>query len=373
MKKVCIFITTFFLTFSALGQNKVSIVIKSLPGRLLAEESIYISGSFNGWNPSDEQYKFNKDNNGHYLIVLNLPVGKYEFKITKGSWDKVEVSQDGKNIENRKLTVDGNMNLELFISGWQDKFISKKATSSASKNVRIVETTFFIPQLNRSRRIWVYLPDGYATAKTRYPVLYIQDGQNVFEDSSSFSGEWGVDEFLDSTGKKKCIVVAIDNGGDKRLNEYNPFDNARFGKGEGDAYLDFIVHTLKPYIQKKFRTIKSFKNTFIAGSSMGGLISMYAVLKYPKVFGGAGVFSPSFWITSEIDNYIEQKAKKVKSKIYFYAGMEEGESMVPGMLKVFEQMARKSKARMTTVIRSEGKHNEATWRKEFPFFYQWLR
>ncbi len=260
----------------------------------------------------------------------------------------------------------------LEIEDRQDKYPSKKTTSSASKNVRIIETSFFIPQLNRNRRVWIYLPENYTSSKTKYPVLYMNDGQNIFEDSSSFSGEWGVDEFLDSTSTKNCIVVAIDNGGDKRMNEYNPYDNTRFGKGEGDAYVDFIVKTIRPYIHKNYRVLKCRKKTIIAGSSMGGLISMYAALKYPKVFGGAGVFSPSFWVSPEIYSYIESKGKKVKSKFYFYAGKEEGESMVPDMLRAFEQMAKVSKSKMITVIRDDGKHNEATWRNEFPLFYNWV-
>lgn len=125
----------------------------------------------------------------------------------------------------------------------------------------------------------------------------MHNGQNLFEDSSSYSGEWGVDEYLDSIKLKKCIVVGIDHGGGKRMNEYCPFDHEEFGKGEGAAYVDFVAKKLKPFIDKKFRTIRGRQHTFIAGSSMGELISIYAVLRHPKVFGGAGVFSPSFWVS----------------------------------------------------------------------------
>jgi predicted alpha/beta superfamily hydrolase len=95
-------------------------------------------------------------------------------------------------------------------------------------------------------------------------------------------------------------------------------------------------------------------------------------LKYPKVFGGAGVFSPAFWITPQLKNIDPKKAKKVKGKIYFYGGQQESETMIPDMLAVFDQMRRHSKAKMETVIRAEGKHNEPTWRAEFPLFIQWL-
>ena len=244
--------------------------------------------------------------------------------------------------------------------------------SSASGNVIIIDTAFGIPQLQRSRKIWIYLPAGYSTSKKKYPVLYMHDGQNVFDNATSYAGEWGVDEFLDSVKLKESIVVAIDNGLNKRMNEYNPYDSERFGKGEGGLYVDFLVKTLKPYIEKKYRTKKCRKSRFIAGSSMGGLISLYAVLKYPRVFGGAGIFSPAFWVAPKIYDDIQSRGRKVKGKLYFYAGKQEGETMVPYMLKAFEALTSVSRSKISTVIRDEGKHNEATWRKEFPLFYEWL-
>jgi predicted alpha/beta superfamily hydrolase len=251
---------------------------------------------------------------------------------------------------------------------------TKSDTSTASKNVHIIDTAFFIPQLGRYRRVWLYLPESYKTSKNRYPVLYMHDGQNVFEEKTSFSGEWGVDEAIDTLGSEvgELIVVAIDNGGAKRMTEYNPYDHEKFGKGEGDAYVDFIVNTLRPYINKNYRTKRSSKYTYTAGSSMGGLISLHAILKYPNRFGGAGVFSPAFWVAPQIKDDVNKRAKKVKGKIYFFAGQQEGETMVPDMLSVFELFSTRSKAKLTSVIRSEGKHSESTWRNEFPLFYKWL-
>jgi predicted alpha/beta superfamily hydrolase len=134
-----------------------------------------------------------------------------------------------------------------------------------------------------------------------------------------------------------------------------------------------LAKTLKPFIDKKYRTCRKRKKTFVAGSSMGGLISMYAVLRYPKVFGGAGVFSPAFWVSgNNIFDDIKKKGKKVRSRIYFYGGKREGDGMVQNMLKAFTRMAKVSKSKMITVIRDEGKHNEARWRVEFPLFYTWL-
>lgn len=348
--------------------------IKTLPSYHPGGSDIFLAGSFNGWNPQDEKYRFEKDAQGNYYIDLTLADGVYEYKLTRGGWDKAESEKDGSGAPNRVLNIPADTIITLVVKEWADRFPAAPKKSTASKQVHIIDTAFLIPQLKRTRRVWIYLPKGYAkNARTRYPVLYMQDGQNLFDEATAYSGEWGVDEFLDSA-KRPCIVVAVDHGGAKRLNEYNPYDNDRFGTGEGDLYVDFLVKTLKPYIDKKYRTLKDKKNTVIAGSSMGGLISLYAVLKYPGIFGGTGVFSPAFWISgTKIFEDISKKGKAVNSKIYFYGGKLEGETMVPDMLKAFETMSAVSRSKMTVVIRDEGKHNEPTWRKEFPLFYQWMR
>jgi len=218
------------------------------------------------------------------------------------------------------------------------------------------------------------LPPGYATSGKRYPVLYMHDGQNVFDDLTSFAGEWGVDETLDSIGNHsgEMIVVAVDHGGTQRLNEYCPYDMEKHGTGEGDEYVDFLAKTLKPFIDKTYRTEKTKKNTFIAGSSMGGLISMYALLKYPRVFGGAGIFSPAFWVGPKIFDDIKARGAKVNSRIYFYCGEREGETMVPDTEKAFSEMRKVSRSRMVCVVRADGKHSEWVWKEEFPLFYLWL-
>ena len=215
--------------------------------------------------------------------------------------------------------------------------------SSASRNVHIIDTAFFIPQLNRYRRIWIYLPPSYSKSRKKYPVLYMHDGQNVFDNATSFAGEWGVDEALDSMSSQfgEMIVVAVDNGGQTRMSEYSPSDN-KYAKAEGEAYVDFMVKTLRPYINKHYRAKKCRKHNFIAGSSMGGLIYFYALVKYPKKFGGAGIFSPSFWIAPEFKDLPADQAKKIKGKIYMFAGMQESEHMVPDMLQVFENLKKSS-------------------------------
>ncbi len=128
------------------------------------------------------------------MITLILPAGLHEYKITRGGWNKVETEEGGMPTENRKLSVTKDTTIGLSILHWADHFPEKPRPRTANKNVYIIDSAFFIPQLNRHRRIWIYLPEDYTISKKKYPVIYMHDGQNVFDAATSFAGEWGVDE-----------------------------------------------------------------------------------------------------------------------------------------------------------------------------------
>ena len=148
----------------------------------------------------------------------------------------------------------------------------------------------------------------------------MHDGQNLFDNATSYSGEWGIDEYLDSIftlGKKEVIVVGIDNGLSKRMNEYNPYSFRQYGKGEGDEYVDFLVKNLKPFIDKHYRTLPGKKNTYIAGSSMGGLISLYAVLKYPE-FSEEQEYSPRLSGPHRVLTALLFQKQKILMQDYFF-------------------------------------------------------
>lgn len=337
----------------------------------------YLASNKNQWNPADTSFQFKKNEKGLYSWVHVFEKGTtIDFKFTKGSWDNVECSRSGNDINNRSVKTDTAKCLVFYVDGWKDMFPSHPKQHTASANVHIIDTAFFIPQLNRTRRIWIYLPTGYATNGKRYPVMYMHDGQNLFDEFTSSNGEWGVDECLDSLikkGTRGCVIVGIDCG-PKRVNEYNPYDTKRFGKGEGGQYIDFIVKTLKPYIDAHYRTLPTKENTIIAGSSVGGLISYYAILKYPAVFGKAGIFSPSFWIAPEIKNATDSLGNKVTGKLFFYIGAREDntDDDANNMLDIERRLKKVSKVSIYSIIDLEGKHNEIAWRKQFPLFYKYM-
>jgi predicted alpha/beta superfamily hydrolase len=356
------------------AQFSVRLVVTSVAAK--PNEDIYVAGNFNGWNPKDENYKlkpFGGSRKG--IVIKDLAAGNYAFKFTRGSFDKVESMADGRDISDRVLEVNADLSQEFTIAGWKDDYPERPKPYTASPQVRIIDTAFKIPQLNRTRRIWVYLPKGYATASKRYPVLYMQDGQNLFNEQTAAFGEWGVDECLDTLQQKlgkECIVVGIDNAGAFRKQEYDPYDDATSGKGEGKAYAEFLVKNLKPFIDNKYRTLKGRENTFIAGSSLGGLFSFWAAIQYPDVFGAAGVFSPSFWVSDQIFADAEKFNAAVMSRFYMSAGKMEPADMVSNNEKMAALMQKKQKYDIRLVTDPLGRHNEKTWRKEFEAFYYWL-
>jgi alpha-amylase len=267
------------------------------------------------------------------------------------------------------------------VVGWRDGSPRPRAPASATPSVSILDSAFAMPQLGRTRRVWLYLPPGYATSRVRYPVLYMHDGQNVFDAATSFAGEWGVDETLDSLqarGDGGAIVVAVDNGQQKRFDEYSPWRNAQLGGGEGDAYVDFLAQTLKPYIDQHYRTLPDRLHTGVAGSSMGGLISLYAALKYPDVFGRVGVFSPAFWVAPSIYAVARRAHPRPGTRIYMVTGGQEGDT--PEVyVKDHQRMVDTLRAAgfaigrdVQAAVRPDGKHAEWFWRREFPAAYQWL-
>ena len=256
---------------------------------------------------------------------------------------------------------------------------AQERVSTAAENVKIISEKFEIPQLNTTRRIWIYLPPNYKQSGKKYPVMYLQDGQNLFDDQTSYAGEWQIDETLNQLfkeGKGEVIVVGIDNGDEKRIEELSPFKNEKYGGGKGELYLKFIVETLKPYIDKNYRTKTNRKNTTLGGSSLGGLISVYGAVKYPKIFGNVLAFSPAFWFNSkELNQFIAVEQVNLKNqKYYFIQGKHEDEGMDEETLKVINNIKRK-KVKPKNIYFEEdeaGKHNELFWRRVFPAAFLWL-
>jgi len=249
--------------------------------------------------------------------------------------------------------------------------------ASAQPNVQVLENAVQIPGLNRERTLRVYLPPGYEQGNKRYPVMYMHDAQNLFDAATSYAGEWGVDEILNDLAKSEgleLIVVGIDNGQEHRNTELSPWANEHLGEPEGAEYTRFIVEVVKPFIDKKYRTKKGRPHTAIMGSSLGGLISHYALYTYPKVFSKAGIFSPSYWVSNKVFDLTKENPVPANTRLYMVVGKKEG----PGMYENMEKMYAFIKAQghpadhISAETNLEGEHNEAFWNSEFADAVKWL-
>jgi alpha-glucosidase len=293
----------------------------------------------------------------------------------------VEKDSGGNEISNRTFTFGSSSSIvDVTISNWASAGSGSNSTTAA--NVKIMSTDFYMPQLNRTRRIWLYFPPDYETSGKSYPVLYMHDGQNLFDAATSFSGEWEVDETLnniDKQGKQVPIVVGIDNGSE-RLAEYTPWPNSQYGGGEGDKYIQFIVETLKPYVDKHFRTLPDRENTGIAGSSLGGLISQYGSLKYQEIFSKAGLFSPSYWFSDSVWAFTHDIGKQHDMRFFQLCGtnesndVDESEKMVSEIHQMNDTLVKIGFGpdKIFNKIVTGGQHNEKLWRENFEEAYLWL-
>jgi predicted alpha/beta superfamily hydrolase len=373
-KSVAILFLCFFFHLIAFGQ--LTFRLTSIPADTPEGDNIYVAGNFNGWNAGSSDYILTEVSDGILEYTFSPNPGLLEYKFTRGSWETVEGNNTGGYLPNRTYNyTGGEVTLELSIATWEGQ---SGGSSSAADNVEIIDD-FYMPQLDRNRRIWLYLPPDYENTTKSYPVLYMHDGQNVFDQATSAFGEWEVDESLNALfeeGDDGVIVVAIDNDNLERLNEYSPWVNPQYGGGDGDDYIDFIVETLKPYIDDNYRTLDGREHTGIMGSSMGGLISLYGAIEHQDVFSKAGVFSASFWFSNQCYSHVSNTGKEEEMKIYLIAGALEGSGggQVTDMYAMYNTLlnAGFSETEVVAIDHPNGQHSEWYWAREFPDAYEWL-
>ncbi len=375
-KAILFLLLNLFGLFNLTAQ--LTIIVDAIPANTPENDPIHIAGSFQGWEPGSAAYQLAEDTTEN-RFHLDLPsgTGDIEFKFTRGSWEKVEGDENGNFVPNRFYSGNEGDTLYLQILGWEDLDGNGGGQSTAADNVQILTDSFYMPQFNEYRRVWLYLPPDYHDTNVDYPVLYMHDGQNVFDALTSFVGEWEVDETLNALhaqGDPGIIVVAIDNGGASRIEEYTPWPNPTYGGGQGAAYVEFIVQELKPFIDENYRTLADQQHTGIMGSSLGGLISTFAGIEYQHVFGKIGAFSPSYWFSSEAYNHVSNTGMQNDLRIYQLMGTLEGDEHVQNMLNMEETMisAGFPDAEILSVEKSDGQHSEWFWAREFGDAYLWL-
>lgn len=338
---------------------------------------VYLSGNFNQWRTQDDNYRLKQTGPNEYTFTFpedELLPHQLEYKYHRGDWDQVEIDRYGNSIQNRVVEWNGQRTLADQVERWlvggkayQDKFLP---------NIEVLSEDFDIPDLIKTRRIAALLPHDYHQTEKHYPVLYLQDGQNLFDDYAPF-GSWGVDKklaLMSEQGFGDIIIIAIDHAEEDRISEFTPSYRTRLGSGDGKKYVRFLADRLKPFIDERFRTLPERENTGIGGSSMGGLISIYAGLMYPEVYQKLMIFSPSLWVAPNIHfhfmNFYDPRAMRA----YVYAGEGESENMVPNIRRFMTAFEDNSEAHFTFELSLDpkGAHNEARWGQEFPRAIEWL-
>lgn len=339
---------------------------------------IYITGNFNAWNPKDAAFMLTKKEDNVFFVEVDdaLLPEKIEYKFTKGGWENVELDMYGSITPNRKVLKKEHVANDI-VEKWRLNWGPFK--KEFFPIAEVVAEEFYIPQLDRYRKVWALLPHDYYSTEKTYPVLYLHDAQNLFNEGSLY-GNWEIDKklsLLTEYGRGDLIVIAVDHGKESRINEYI-FDNDNISKGsEGKKYIRFITDTLKPFIDQKYRTKKDREHTGIGGSSLGGLISIYSGFLYPEVYSKLLIFSPSLWIEPNNNFPLFTFKNPYKIKVYLYGGELEGSQMVKRIftfeeklkewenMKLFDFQIRKS-------INPDGTHNEFFWSQEFPRAIEWL-
>ena len=275
-------------------------ILVRVPKETGLQEKLYITGN----HPALGAWKLpgiplQRGGPGLFLARLALPEGQtIECKVHRGSWKKVEKGADGEDIPNHRLIVKAGKRLEIKVARWKPR--EKPANSTATGDIRY-HKRFVSKHLGNSRTMAVWLPPQYELQPQRhFPVLYLHDGQNLFDVATAFAGvEWGADKtalrLIEAGRLEPVIMVGVYNNED-RLNEYAPIsEHSRQAGGKGMAYGKFIVEEVKPFIDRTYRTLPQAEHTGVAGSSLGGLISLYLGLEYPQVFSKLGVISPALW------------------------------------------------------------------------------
>lgn len=348
---------------------------------------VYISGNIKqlgAWQPNG--LKLDRTEANNFWAEFSVPVGtRVQFKVTRGSWQTVEKDKLGNDIANRELVAmaseDGvPQKVSIVVERWG---LARTVKSTATGTIKLHQR-FTSKNLTRSRDVSVWLPPMYEESNQQYPVLYIQDGQNLFDNvTAAFGEEWRVDEAaLDLIEKHEIppmIIVGVWNTAD-RIDEYTLTQDERLNAGgKGLDYIRFMTEELKPFIDRTYRTNTDRKSTFIGGSSLGGLIAMHACLQVPEVFGGCLAFSPTLgWDNETLLKSLQSGVKwPAEVRLWFSMGTREGRDAEAQKLNLMRaqrlnELLAPINSETNTAMQmqfqefADATHDEKSWAAQFP-------
>jgi predicted alpha/beta superfamily hydrolase len=371
---------------AATSTARVSVTIKaSVPAGTPAGDPLWITGNLpelGAWEPRGLQLR---PYGGAYRARLDVPIGtQLEFKLTRGGWDTVEVAPSGEGIPNRSHWIDAPLELDVAVGAWIDRprASSGRTWTGDVRHFGRVESWW----LGNGRDVWVYLPPGYdRELHRRYPVVYFQDGQNVFDASTAFAGvEWGADETLErliAAGTMRPVIAVAVANTPERMQEYSHVrDAARGGGGCADLYVKFLAKELKPRLDSEFRTLAGLAHTALVGSSLGGLVSLYGGIAAWERFGLVGALSPVLeWGDRDIEHrYEHAPMAQLPLKLWVDMGTREhGDDSIPieELRRFRELLLRRGYVEgvsLTTLEVEDAIHDEAAWAARLPDVLRFL-
>ncbi len=369
----------------------------NVPIELAEGERVQIAGNFNGWNPLAEGYALSEINEFGFAIDVAFELAdvgtilEYKYVLiladqVDNPWANVEGSATGGEIGNRTHTLQEGYNTVMdTIANFKNNIDQNSVTRGTLQKVVLTMTQY---EDERQRTIRIWLPDGYDQEDTtkRYPVLYMHDGQNLFDAFTSFAGEWRIDEAIGAMmddDYEGAIVVGIDNSSD-RLNELSPSwprttsGSTYINNPSGEKYAAFIVETVKNYVDSNFNTNPAPATTGIGGSSMGGVMSFFMAIEHADVFGFGVIFSSAMWLyqASTITDFVASRDFATATnlpRLYIYAGGLES-SITPYVASMRDALLAEGypSANIETHVDPNKNHNEAAWAQYFPIAYRWL-
>ncbi|MEE8171242.1 MAG: alpha/beta hydrolase-fold protein, partial [Phycisphaerae bacterium] len=376
-----------------------------MPAEKHADASLFLSGSLaelGDWRSDGRPLK--RDHEGRHRTTLKLPIGRVvEYKVTRGGWDTVEKGEGGGERPNRRLEVDADALVEIEVLSWSDQPVEPVAeappgteaqapaviTSTLTGDIRF-HHDFASGFLRNQRMLAVYLPPGYEDEPgRRYPVVYMHDGQNVFDASMAANGvEWRADETAERlirAGRIEPIIIVGIYNNHHRESEYTPYyDAVRGVSGRGRNYARFVAGEVKPFMDQHYRTLGERRHTAVVGSSLGGLISLYICMEHPDLFSMCGAMSPTLlWDRRRILRDMRGRFEILR-QCRFWVDMGTAESSDPaelrrmlGDIRGLSNILTNAGLRKNRDFRHEivpgGEHNEAAWAARFgrllEFFY----
>lgn len=387
------------------------LVVTDASGQATAESPLYLASNLNNWEPGDPAWRLRKVGADGQAGIWEIPLKpeqlagrEIEFKITRGSWETVEVGPDGHDVNNRAVgssdwAMDGaRLALKIEIPGFADQRADRwpaLATNEGPDRAPSVTGDLDIFQvrsayLANSRSVRVWLPPGYndeANADRRYPVLYMNDGQNLFDRATSFGGhEWQADETatrLINEGRiQPLIIIGIDNSGITRSQEYNaPGVNWGGRQSHGDKYMQFVTEELMPYVNSRYRTLKGPENTGFGGSSFGGNIALYAAMNNNDAFGRVLIESPALTVGNRAPlAQVHAHDRKWPQRIFIAVGTSETSNPADAAeylaavqaLADYYRARRFGEDRMKFVVAKDAIHSERAWAGRFPEALEYL-